>query len=130
MAKDNLDINYNWQDRKRHLGLPISFTKYAVSDDRIFTEVGLLNVKYEEINLYRVRDLTLSINLWQRIFRVGSIIVHSADKTNAHLEIKNVKNPKQVKELIYHSVEKAKADRGVRVGEYLDSSDTADCDDN
>ena len=73
MAKDKLDITYNWQDRKRHLGLPISFTKYAVSDDRLFLETGLLNVKFEEINLYRVKDLTLSIRLTQSIFKVGSI---------------------------------------------------------
>ena len=122
MAKDSLNITYNWQDRKRHLGLPISFTKYALSDDRLFLEIGLLNVKFEEINLYRVRDLTLKINLWQRIFGVGSIIVHSADETNAHLEIKNVKNPRQVKELIHASVEKAKEAKGVRVGEYLDGT--------
>ena len=128
MAKDKLNITYNWQDRKRHFGLPISFTKYAVSDDRIFLETGLLNIKYEEINLYRVRDLTLSISFWQRLFGVGSVIVHSADETNAHLEIKNIKNPKQVKELIYHSIEKAKADKGVRIGEYLDNTKDV-CDD-
>ncbi len=126
MAKDNVDIVYNWQDRKRHLGLPISFTKYSLSDDRLFLETGLLNIKYEELNLYRVRDLTLSISFWQRIFGVGTIIVHSADETNAHLELKNVKNPRQVKELLYHSIEKAKAEKGVRFGEYLDNKDVCD----
>lgn len=108
------------------MGLPISFTKYALSEDRLFTEKGFLNIKYEEINLYRVRDLTLSITLFQRIFRVGSVIVHSQDETNAHLEIRNVKNPRQVKELIYSSVEKAKEAKGVRVGEYLNNRDICD----
>lgn len=128
MAKEDISIEYLWQDRKRHLGLPISFTKYALSEDRIFLETGLFNVKYEEINLYRVRDLTLKISFWQRIFGVGSVIVHSADETNAHLEIRNIKNPKEVKELIFHSVEKAKEKKGVRVGEYLDNHDVCgDC---
>ena len=122
MAKDDFNITYNWQDRKRHLGLPISFTKYAVSDDRLFLETGLLNVKFEEINLYRVRDLTLKISFWQRIFGVGSIIVHSADETNAHLELKNIKNPRQVKELIHATVEKARTENGVRIGEYFDGT--------
>ncbi|MBQ9519107.1 MAG: PH domain-containing protein [Firmicutes bacterium] len=122
MAKDNFNITYNWQDRKRHLGLPISFTKYTVSDDRLFLETGLLNVKFEEINLYRVRDLTLKISFWQRIFGVGSIIVHSADETNAHLELKNIKNPRQVKELIHATVEKARTENGVRIGEYFDGT--------
>ena len=126
MAKDSLNINYLWQDRKRHLGLPISFTKYALSEDRIFLETGLLNVKYEEINLYRVKDLTLKISFGQKIFGVGSIIVHSADETNAHLEIRNVKNPKEVKELLHTSVEKARASANIRVGEYLTGNDVCD----
>ena len=25
-----------WSDRKRHLGLPISFTKYSLSESRVF----------------------------------------------------------------------------------------------
>ncbi len=126
MAKDSLNITYLWQDRKRHLGLPISFTKYALSEDRIFLETGLLNVKYEEINLYRVKDLTLKISFGQKIFGVGSIIVHSADETNAHLEIRNVKNPKEVKELLHTSVEKARASANIRVGEYLTGNDVCD----
>ncbi len=126
MAKDSLNITYLWQDRKRHLGLPISFTKYALSEDRIFLETGLLNVKYEEINLYRVKDLTLKISFGQKIFGVGSIIVHSADETNAHLEIRNVKNPKEVKELLHTGVEKARAAANIRVGEYLTGNDVCD----
>ncbi|MBQ8940420.1 MAG: PH domain-containing protein [Firmicutes bacterium] len=126
MAKNSLNITYLWQDRKRHLGLPISFTKYALSEDRIFLETGLLNVKYEEINLYRVKDLTLKISFGQKIFGVGSIIVHSADETNAHLEIRNVKNPKEVKELLHTSVEKARASANIRVGEYLSGNDVCD----
>ena len=35
----------------RIFGLPITFTKYSMSDDRIFCEKGLLNMKFEEILL-------------------------------------------------------------------------------
>ena len=43
-----------WKDRKRHLGLPISFTKYSLSGGeapRIFRETGLFNLKEEEVLL-------------------------------------------------------------------------------
>ena len=30
--------NIIWHDRKRYLGLPISFTKYSMSEDRLFVE--------------------------------------------------------------------------------------------
>ena len=111
-----------WKDRKRYLGLPISFTKYSLSEDRIFQETGLLNLKEEEVLLYRVRDLELRRSLGQRIFGVGTICVHSSDKTNAHLDLKNVKHPKVVKELIFQTVEAAKDKRRIRATELLDSN--------
>ena len=30
-----------WKDRKRICGLPITFTKYSMSEDRLFLETGL-----------------------------------------------------------------------------------------
>ena len=32
------NIKLLWKDRKRHLGMPLSFTRYSMSDDRIFLE--------------------------------------------------------------------------------------------
>ena len=109
-----------WTDRKRHFGLPISFTKYSLSEDRLFRETGLLNLNEEEVLLYRVRDESLSRSLWQRIFGVGTITVHSSDKTSPTLEVINVKDSKSVKELIFTNVEKAKEERRMRATELLD----------
>ena len=109
-----------WSDSKRHFGLPISFTKYSLSEDRLFRETGLLNLNEEEVLLYRVRDVSLSRSLWQRIFGVGTITVHSSDKTSPTLEVINVKDSKSVKELIFTNVEKAKEERRMRATELLD----------
>lgn len=109
-----------WADRKRHFGLPISFTKYSLSEDRLFRETGLLNLNEEEVLLYRVRDVSLSRSLWQRIFGVGTITVHSSDKTSPTLEVINVKDSKSVKELIFTNVEKAKEEHRMRATELLD----------
>ena len=53
-------IDYLWKDRKRFLGMPLSFTRYRLSEDRLFCETGFLNVKSDEVLLYRVRDLRLT----------------------------------------------------------------------
>ena len=116
-AKEN--IQTRWSDRSRIFGLPITFTKYSMSDDRIFCEKGLLNMKFEEILLYRVRDISMKITLGQRIFGVGSILLQSSDKTAPVLEIKNVKNPRQVKEMIHQQVEQVKEQRRLRFGVLL-----------
>ena len=112
-------VEYQWKDRKRHLGLPLSFTRYMLSEDRLFLEKGLLNLKADEVLLYRVQDLELTMTLGQRIFGVGTVCVHSSDKTSPHLDLKNVKHPREVKELIHRSVEAAKEKRRMRSMEIM-----------
>ena len=121
MAKKTT-ITYLWHDRKRILGLPISFTKYSMSEDRIFYKVGLLNTRFEEILLYRVLDISLKITLWQRIFGVGSIILKSSDKTLPELMIKNIRHPVEIKEMLHQQVEAMKLRRKMRFGEIVDDA--------
>ncbi len=123
-------IQYLWKDRKRFLGMPLSLTRYRLSKDRLFCEQGFLNIQANEVLLYRVRDLQLNISLGQRIFGVGTVCVVSSDKSVPHLDLKNVKNPREVKELIHQNVEDAKDKRRMRTMEVMgDSAATAeDCD--
>lgn len=116
------NIEYIWKDRKRYFGLPLSFTRYAMSEDRLFTSVGFLNIKDDEVLLYRVRDIDTSRSLWQRLFGVGTVTVVSSDKTMPALVLKNIKNPVHIKELIHNQVEEMKLKRRVRVGEIMNDS--------
>ena len=120
MAATNPDII--WKDRKRYLGLPLSFTRYSLSDDRLFLSIGFLNIHDEEVLLYRIRDITTSRTLWQRLFGVGTVTVVSSDKTMPTIVLKNVKNPLAVKELLHEQVEQMKILRRVRVGEIMTSN--------
>ena len=128
MAKNN--IEYLWNDRKRFLGMPLSFTRYAMSEDRLFTSVGFLNIKDDEILLYRVRDIDTKQSLGQRLFGVGTVTVISSDKTMPNLVLKNIKNPIAVKEMIHQQVEETKIRRRVRLGEIMgagmDDTDSMD----
>lgn len=101
-------IEYLWQDKKRYLGMPISFTRYALSEDRLFTSVGWLNIKDEQMVLYRVRDINVSRTLGQRFFGVGSVTLLSSDKSTPNLTLVNIQNPLYVKELIHRQVEESK----------------------
>lgn len=118
--------NVIWQDRKRILGMPITFTKYTMSEDRLFLQTGLLNLKSEELLLYRVRDISMQASLLQRIFGVGTIFIDSSDQTTPKLQLINVKAPWRVKEQIHAQVEEMKMNHKVRFGELLDRGCTHD----
>ena len=127
----SINIKCLWKDRKRHLGLPLSFTRYSLSEDRLFVSEGFLNIKDDEVLLYRVRDIDTRRSLWQRLFGVGTVTVISSDKTMPVLVLKNIKDPVLVKELIHKQVEEMKIQRRVRFGEIMttDSGDDDDLDD-
>ena len=120
---------YLWKDRKRYFGLPLSFTRYSLSEDRLFISEGFLTIKDDEILLYRVRDIDTRRSLWQRLFGVGTVVVASSDKTMPNLVLKNIKDPLFVKELIHKQVEETKIKRRVRFGEIMTDADGDGIDD-
>lgn len=121
-------MEYIWKDRKRFLGMPLSFTRYALSEDRLFLSVGFFSIKDEEVLLYRIRDISSTRTLWQRLFGVGTITVSSSAKSMPTLVLKNVRKPLDVKELLHAQVEEMKIRRRVRFGEIM-TSDADDMDD-
>ncbi len=120
------ESKYFWTDRKRYMGMPLSFTRYALSEDRLFISVGFFSVKDEEILLYRVRDISVQRTLWQRMFGVGTITISSSDKSTPIIVLKNIKDPLAVKELIHENVEENKINRRIRLGEIVSIGDDSD----
>ncbi len=127
-------MEYLWKDRKRFMGMPLSFTRYRMTDDRLFLSVGFLSIKDEEVLLYRIRDIQTSRSLWQRIFGMGTVTVVSSDKTMPNMVLKNIRKPLQFKELLHQQVEETKIRRRVRLGEVMtddfdhDLDGDGDCD--
>ena len=121
-----MDHDLLWYDKKRYMGMPISFTRYSLSSDRLFLSTGFLTIRDEEILLYRIKDLNTKRTLWQRLFGVGTITVSSSDKSMPLLEITNVKDPMYVKELIHENVEVAKRKHRVRHSEISGDFDPHD----
>ena len=121
MAETNIEIL--WKDRKRgFLGLPLSFTKYRLTKERLFIETGFINSIENEVRLYRILDVQMTRSLGQKIFGLGSINVHSSDASLKDFTIKNIKKPKYVKELLSELVEKQRDEKRVVNRELMASS--------
>ncbi|MBE5944616.1 MAG: PH domain-containing protein [Lachnospiraceae bacterium] len=113
-------VDVVWKDRKRIIfGLPWTFTKYGLSEDRIFIETGLLNLQENEVRLYRITDVSLERKLWQRMFGLGTILCYSSDKSMGNFQIKNIKKPSEVKELISSYVEEERTRKKVTSKEFI-----------
>lgn len=114
------DSKLVWQDRKRIIfGLPWTFTKYKLYDDKLIICTGFLNKKEEEIRLYRIMDNTLEKPLTQRIFGLGSIKLNTADKSTPIFYIRNIKNSDSVRTQISDLVEDERSKKRVASREFM-----------
>ena len=120
MAKKDT-TEYVWKDRKRTIfGLPLSFTTYKLTEEKLYIETGFLSKKEEEVRLYRIMDLTLNRPLGQRIFGLGTIHCCTADKSTPEFDIKKIKDSRNVKNMISDMVEKEREAKRVSSREFMD----------
>lgn len=115
-----------WQDRRRYLGLPLSFTIYSFSKNKFYLKTGIFNTKSEEILLYRVLDITYKQSFGQKIFGVGSVVLNTADKTTPILEIKSIKTPDRVRKALSTLVEQRRDEKRVAGKEMFGAAATFD----
>lgn len=124
MAKKNVEQDVELiKERKRVLffALPFSFTTYTITEKKLIYKTGFLSTNEDEILLYRVQDMGVKRSIGQRIFGLGTIEVHSQDKTMPVLTIKNIKNVNEFRAILSENVEKEKTRRKFRSTEILDS---------
>ncbi|MEG1499452.1 MAG: PH domain-containing protein [Clostridia bacterium] len=100
-----------WKDRKRICGLPITFTKYSLVEKqnsymKLFVSIGLFSTHTEEVNVYRIDDLSVSQTLFDKMFDVGTITVWCKDASDDSIILRKVKSPYKVREILAAEVEK------------------------
>ncbi len=102
-----------WKDRKHWMWFPFSFTRYSVTREHLNLDVGFFKTTYDETLLYRIVDVRLIRTFLQKIFGTGTVQVFSRVDTQKMIELKNIKHPKQVKQLISQLVEAVRNEKKV-----------------
>lgn len=120
-------FDYIWTDKKRTLfGLPLSFTRYFLTETKFITRTGFLSIDEDEIDLYKITDKKLKISFSQRLFKCGSIIIYSKDTDTPQKEVRSIKTPRKVSELIDRYVNAQRDKYGIR-GRDMMGTDDCDC---
>ena len=118
---DIVILNNDWSDKKRYFGAPISFTYYRVADGRLYIQRGLLSTHHDEIMLYRIYDIKMVETLWQKLFKVGTVIVYTSDASSPQRIVRliNINNPLEVRDFLSRRVEVARDEKGIQGAEFI-----------
>ncbi|MFN8524365.1 MAG: PH domain-containing protein [Chloroflexota bacterium] len=92
---------------------------YELTSERLRTVKGLLSRTVDEVELTRVRDVTVEQSLAQRALGIGNVSVVTTDATSPRVLLHDVAEPEQVKELIRQAVREQRQRLRVRQHEDL-----------
>lgn len=120
MSKNRFNIDFCedeilWTDKKRLLpfGIPWTFTRYSMTHTNITITTGFLNKKEENINLYKITDITQTKSFFERLCKVGTLCIVSADVTTPEAHLIHIKESNKVKQLISKFVDEEKRNKNI-----------------
>lgn len=123
MGNKPVDPTLLWKDRKRILGMPLSFTVYSIRNGRFYLREGFFTTRENEILLYRIMDVNMKVTLWNKLFGVGTLTLFTVDESHKQLIVKTIKHPQKVRDLISTEVEKEREKLKLRGREIYGASD-------
>ena len=118
MAEQNtyqvdMDTTPVYQERKRLLffGLPWTFTKYTVTPSLLTIDRGFLNTVQDDCYMYKIQDVKLNKSLWERLFKLATIVCYTGDVTHPEIRLEHIKNADAIKAYILKTSEEARIKR-------------------
>ena len=89
-------------------------TSYQLTADRLICQQGIFYRTQDEVELYRIKDYTVTAPLLHRWLGLANLVLITSDRTHPELVLKGIPDAFQVKELIRAQVEQLRTQKGVR----------------
>ncbi len=91
-------------------------THYELTDQRLIIRTGIINKKTDEIELYRIKDVTVSYSIFNQWADIGVIAIRSSDPTTqgGTLVLQDIPRARAIREELRSLVDTARQARRVR----------------
>ena len=123
-----------YTERKRwlFLGLPFTFTRYTVNEEKLIVNKGLFKIEENTCFLYKIIDVKLERSLLERMCGMGTIICYTGDVTDKVIKLIHIKNCKEINDYILDQSEEMRRKRRtlntLSLTQNMDDIDDADMD--
>ena len=102
-----------FKERKRwlFLGLPFTFTRYTVNEEKLIVNRGFFKLQENTCYLYKIIDVKLERTLLERICGMGTIICYTGDVTDKVIKLIHIKNSKAINDFLLEQSEEMRRKR-------------------
>ena len=87
---------------------------WRLTDQRLHESRGLFLRKVESIELYRVKDYTVTVPFFHGLFGRGRLVLVTSDPTTPVVTLNAISSPLAVADLLRDCVERCRVTKGVR----------------
>lgn len=88
-------------------------TRYKLTNQRLTLRSGLISQKVEQIEAFRIRDVTMEQEAIGRLLGFGDVVVHSSDASAPKVVLRHIHSPDKIKEQIRTASRQARRSEGV-----------------
>ena len=89
-------------------------TQYQLTTERLIWTRGVFTRRQDQVELYRVRDVSLVQPFYLRVLGLGNVLVMSSDISTPNDSLLAVKQPQDVLDLVRAAVEDIRSRCGIR----------------
>jgi hypothetical protein len=93
--------------------------KYVITSERLKLITGMVSRSVENFELIRIQDIDLDQNVTERMMGIGDITVRGADKSEAIIVLRNIRDPETVYEIMRRAWLDARKRYGLQFREYM-----------
>ncbi len=111
IEKEN--IMFTEKKRTKFFALPICFTTYTITEDKLTIKHGLFTQVVDETYMYKIQDVRLLRGMIERLFGLGTVVCYTGDITHPELKLVHIKNSTNIKDFIMDTAEEARRKRRV-----------------
>ena len=98
-------MKYIEKKRTKIFGLPWTFTKYIIDDEKVTIKSGFLSTVEDDAYMYKIQDVRLVRSFFERLARIGTVICYTGDTTHPELKLVHIRRANEIKDFLMKASE-------------------------
>ena len=116
--------NVLWKQRKRNW-CRTPFTVYTSADREMSVKTGVLNERFNLIELFRIIGISVERTFLQRLFGMSTLVLDTRDQSsgNGVVVLKNIVRGFEVRQTLQEAVDASRKENGMTAREFIGGPD-------